>query len=65
MEYYILNIWLNKSARYGKRYYGKRWQHKHAVRKTEKYNLRPVSIRFVKGIGRQEDCLIIKIQSDN
>ena len=61
---YILNIGLDKSARYGKRYQGKRWQYKQAVRKIAKYNLNP-SITFVKGIGKQEDCLIIKIQSDN
>lgn len=62
---YILNIGLDKSARYGKRYHGKRWQHKQVVRKIAKYNLRPLAITFVKGIGKQEDCLIIKIQSDN
>ena len=65
MEYYVLNIGLNKSARYGKRYRGKRWQHKQAVRKSAKYNLSPVAITFVKGVGGQEDCLIVKIQSDN
>ena len=62
---YILNIGLAKSARYGKKYRGKRWQHKQAVRKIAKYNLSPVAISFVKGIGKQEDCLIIKIYSDN
>ena len=62
---YILNIGLDKSARYGKRYRGKRWQHKQAVLRTEKYNLSPLAILFVKGVGKQEDCLIIKIQSDN
>ena len=62
---YILNIGLNKSARYGRRYLGKCWQHKQAVRKIAKYNLAPLSIMFAKGIGGQEDCLIIKIQSDN
>ena len=65
MEYYILNIGLNKSARYGKRYKRKRWQHKQAVIRIAKYNLRPLSICLVKGVGKQEDCLIVKIQSDN
>lgn len=62
---YILNIGLNKSARYGKRYRGKCWQVKQALRKFEKYNLWPVTISYAKGIGKQEDCLIIKIKSDN
>ena len=62
MASYILNIGLNKSARYGKRYRGKSWQHKQALRRFEKYNLCPVAVRFVKGIGK-EDLLIIKIKS--
>ena len=62
---YILNIGLAKSARYGKKYRGKRWQSKQALRKTEKFNLSPVAVRGAKGVGREEDCLIIKIYSDN
>lgn len=60
---YILNIGLNKSARYGKRYRGKRWQIKQVLRRFEKYNFWPVAVRSAKGIGKQADCLIIKIQS--
>ena len=62
---YILNIGLEKSARYGKRYRGKKWQIKQALRKFERHNLSPLAISFVKGVGKQEDCLIIRIKSDN
>ena len=62
---YILNIGLNKSTRYGKKYRGKHWQHKQAVKKLAKYNLAPLAIKFAKGVGKQEDCLIVKITSDN
>ena len=62
---YILNIGLDKSARYVKRGHCRRWQYKHAVRKIAKYNLSITSLTFTKGSGKHEDCLIIKIQSDN
>ena len=62
---YILNIGLDKSARYGKRYRNKRWKHKQAMRRFAKFSLSPVAVRFVSGAGKDEDCLIIKIQSDN
>lgn len=62
---YILNIGLDKSARYGKKYRGKKWKSKQVVKKLEKYNLFMFAICSAEGVGKQEDCLIIKIPSDN
>ena len=62
---YILNIGFDKSARYGKKYKGKKWKSKHIVKRLEKYSLYTTCIWLVKGVNGQEDCLVIKIHSDN
>lgn len=49
---YILNIGLDKSARYGRQYRGKRWQYQQALRKIARHNLNILSMMFVQGVGK-------------